>query len=214
MEHRLFKPKTFGEGQHAVVGDCNGIPMEERWKIETPLFAKAILKNLSGKFIIDYGCGVGRLSKEILSQNNDPSLLVFGVDDSGYMLDRAAEYVNDRRFMACKPQDLPDKQFDLIYCVYVLQHVPAIEIREILSRIHYYLKDDGVFIYCSSDYRMAIRFDSPGFFDDRFLGVNLREEISRFFTKRGALFDQETLLQSPVLKTMIEGNLPHPALDD
>ena len=30
MEHNLFKPQDFNQGKHAVVGDCNGIPMEER----------------------------------------------------------------------------------------------------------------------------------------------------------------------------------------
>ena len=90
----------------------------------------------------------------------------------------------------------------------------AWQIREILSRIYSYLKEDGVFVYCSSDYRMAIRFDSPGFFDDRFLGVDLRKEVERFFEPVGPLFDEPTLEANPLVKKMVTGKpdgLAHPA---
>jgi ADP-heptose:LPS heptosyltransferase/ubiquinone/menaquinone biosynthesis C-methylase UbiE len=209
MEHRLFKPSSFEEGKHEVVGDCNGIPMQTRWEVETPLFAKEILKYCPANgSILDYGCGVGRLAKEILTQN--PAVTVWGTDASLDMLNEAVKYVNNPKFIAATPPNLTNK-FDVIYLVYVLQHVPAIEIREILARIHHHLKDDGIFVYCSSDYRMAIRFDQGGFFDDRFLGINLQEEVSRLFDYKAELFDETTLEANPVLKTMIKGGLPHPA---
>ena len=211
MEHNLFKPRDFNEGKHAVVGDCNGIPMEERYKIETPLFAKQIYKLAESikesPLILDYGCGVGRLAKEIL--NNQCT--VWGVDASQEMLTQAKEYVNNPNFYTCLPYNLPKTKFNLIYCIYVLQHVPSIEMREILARIYHHLDEDGYFVFCSSEYRMSIRFDGGGFFDDRFLGVNILEEIERFFDKIEPLFTQEQLDANPVLKTMIQGGLPHPA---
>lgn len=217
MEHNLFKPKSFEEGRHGVVGDCNGISMEERWKIETPLFAKAIVKNISKRndggwaLVLDYGCGVGRLAKAVASRDNKIS--VKGVDSSDEMMAEACKYIGDPYiFQTLKPAEIPkDMKFHVIYCVYVLQHCPAIEIREVLARIHSHLEDDGVFVYCSSDYRMAIRFDGQGFLDDRFLGVNLQEEIGRFFDYKEELFDQAVLDANPVLKIMITGGLPHPA---
>jgi len=215
MEHNLFKPHSFEEGKHAVVGDCNGFTMQQRWDAETPLFAKAILQNLTQKrnqaYILDYGCGVGRLAKEVLKQHpND--IQVVGVDASEQMCKEAVTYVANPRFNSYHPTALEKEiEFDLAYCVYVLQHVPSIEIREILARIHSHLKDDGVFVYCSSDYRMAIRFDDGGFFDDRFMGINLQEEVERLFEYQGELFDQVTLESNPILKTMIVGGLPHPA---
>ena len=217
MEHCMFKPKQFQEGQHAVVGDCNGIPMEKRWEIETPLFAEYILNHLSGysgnalPLILDYGCGVGRLAKEVLKK----PCTVWGVDTSLDMLNQATAHVNNPNFHTSLPRLLPQHlQFNLIYCVYVLQHAPAIELREILSRIYHRLKDDGIFVFCSSEYRMCIRYDNPQFFDDRFLGVNIVEEISRYFEKVEDLFPQTTLDSNPILKTMIQGDqggLPHPA---
>ena len=213
MEHKLFKPKGFDEGRHAVVGTCNSLSMEERWEKETPLFAKAILdKSINNPRILDYGCGVGRLAKEIVKNNY--SSTVVGTDDSNKMLQEAKKYVNDERFSVSLPQNL-EGYFDTVYCVYVLQHVPAIELRNILMRIHYHLKDDGKFIYCSSDYRMCARFDNPEFFDDRFLGVNIREEISRFFELESPLFDEQTINNNEILQIMINGKggkLAHPAL--
>lgn len=210
MNHNLFKPKNFEEGKHAVVGDCNGFTMQERWEKETPLFAKEIVKALSdGTRVLDYGCGVGRLAKEVLSKT-ELYVSLTGVDASSKMMEQAYSYVGNSRFHTREPKALEDK-YDLAYCVYVLQHVPAIEIREILARIHYHLKDDGVFVYCSSDYRMAITYNNTGFFDDQFLGVNLQDEVKRFFKIERPLFDQITIDNNPILKTMIQGGLPHPA---
>ncbi len=219
-EHNLFKPKSIDEGKHAVVGNCNGYTMQQRWEAETPAFAKKIVeyatfgKESKPPQILDYGCGVGRLAKEILLKN---PALVTGVDDSAEMRLNAHQYVNDNNFTVHSIEDLDsakDSKFDLAYCVYVLQHVPAVEIREILSRIHSHLKDDGYFIYCSSVYRMAIRFDGQGFFDDRFLGVDLHAEVERYFEKIGPLFEQADYKDNPILQKMITGcygGLEHPA---
>lgn len=210
MEHNLFKAKTLEEGIHNTVGDCNGIPAKERWNKETPVFAKQILSHLQtnpGTVILDYGCGVGRLSKEILFQ--DQNVTVIGLDASSHQLKIAKEYVNDSRFIPVLPQQLKQK-VDLVYCIYCLQHVPGIELRDVLSRIHTFLKPGGLLVYASSDYRMAIRFDGGGFFDDRFLGVNIREEISRLFVEAGDLFVNNDALE-PVVRKMVWGDLPHPA---
>lgn len=210
MEHNLFKSKNMEEGLHSVVGDCNGIPARERWDKETPVFAREILKYAKsepGFTILDYGTGVGRLAKEILNQ--DPRVTVIGLDASSHQLKIAKEYVNDSRFIPVLPNELNQK-VDLVYCIYCLQHVPAIELRDVLARIHTFLKPGGLLIYASSDYRMAIRYDGGGFFDDRFLGVNIREEISRFFTEEKDLFERTTELE-PVVERMVWGDLPHPA---
>jgi len=222
MEHNLFRVKSLEEGKEAVVGSCNGFSKEERWSKETPVFAEKILKcitkivplgSLVSISMLDFGVGCGRLAKEILERSSSTKIL--GVDTSIDMLEQAIQYVNNERFEAKIPTDIPkDKKFDLIYCVYTLQHVPAIEIREILSRIYNHLKDDGFFIYCSSDYRMSIRFDGKGFFDDRFLGVNLQEEIERYFDKVEPLFIEEDFKDNYILKKMITGcdsGLAHPA---
>jgi ADP-heptose:LPS heptosyltransferase/SAM-dependent methyltransferase len=211
MDHGLFKPKSFDEGKHAVVGDCNGFTMQERWQLETPLFSKAILKYAkSHVWILDYGCGVGRMAKGIIDEGTY-EVFVDGTDDSSKMLDQAYDYVSDPRFRAVEIDDLEGK-YGIVYCIYVLQHVPAVALRETIARIHSLCDQDGYFIYCSSDYRMAIRFDQPGFFDDRFLGVNIRQEIERYFEAVGPLFSDQDIREHNILAQMIAGDLPHPAI--
>lgn len=215
--HDLFKPKTFEEGQCAVVGQCNGFTTQQRWEAETPAFAKAILRYAqNGATLLDYGCGVGRIAKTILDLDASGvvSKLV-GVDASEQMLKQAERHVANKRFAACRPEELGENVFDVAYLVYVLQHVPAISIRNVLARIHYHLKDDGVLVYCSSDYRMAIRYDKPQFFDDRVLGVDLRAEISQLFEVMHPLFTEKELSSNLLLKRMTtgaDGGLAHPAL--
>lgn len=227
MKHKLFKPHSLEEGMHAVVGDCNGIPMDVRYREETPVFAEKIYQLCqiaspatqdSNYHILDYGCGVGRLAKELLKHDD---CFVCGVDDSADMREQATKNANHPNFVAAPPREIESfmeplhTKFDVAYLVYVLQHVPAIEIREILQRIYYHLKDDGFLLYCSSDYRMAIKFDQPGFFDDRFLGVNLQEELSRYFELVGPAFTDEELNRNPIVRKMVTGQpdgLAHPAL--
>lgn len=212
MEHNLFKPKTLNEGQHAVVGDCNGFTMQQRWDEETPFFAKKISKYIpKNGLVLDYGCGVGRISKELLKIRSD--IKIVGTDASDDMRELAEKYVSSDSFSTVPPHKVCSNvgKFDVVYCIYVLQHVPAIEIRDILYRIYDNLEDSGVFVYCSSDYRMAIRFDGGGFADDRFLGVNLREEISRLFKETGDLFSSDELKESEIVRKMIRDGLEHPA---
>jgi len=217
MEHNLFKPRSFEEGKHAVVGDCNGFSMQERWENETPEFAKRILELLPKKSIassiLDYGCGVGRLAKEVIKQSID--VRVIGTDASEQMMEEADRYVGSNNFCTSRIVDLPNlDKFDLVYCVYVLQHCPAIDLRDAIRNIYNSLKDDGYFVYCSSDYRMCIRFDGQGFFDDRFLGVNIREEIEKYFDVVEPLFNDEIYNNNPLLRKMItgyDGGLAHPA---
>lgn len=204
MDHPLFKERTFRDACQSVVGPCNGFTYQERWEKETPDMVRAILKqtDVTSPRILDYGCGVGRLAREVLMQH--PSATVVGIDESPVQQQHARDYVDSPRFTACFPHEV-EGSFDLIYCIYVLQHVPALDLRGAIARIHHRLNPDGVFVYCSSDTRMTIRWDSFAFFDDRFLGVNIRAEIEKLFEPVGDLFDKDTLRDNPVLHRMILG---------
>jgi SAM-dependent methyltransferase len=204
MTNPIFQPTDFNSMVGLVVGHCNGVKGLERWELETPLFAEAISKHITPdiKTVLDYGCGVGRLARAVLEKN--PDIELFGVDDSPKQLNAALAYVNSENFETLLPCEF-DKPVDLIYCVYVLQHIPAIELREALQRMHYFLKPGGRLIVCSSDCRMSVRFDRPQFFDDRFLGVNIRKEIGRWFEPQGQLFSDEEMEAHPILRTMILG---------
>lgn len=209
-----FKAKNLTEGMESVVGDCNGHSCKERWEKETPAFARAILRHLPADSytVLDYGCGVGRIAKEVLKQS--PKITVIGLDASTDELALAKKYVGDSRFIPVTPEAL-DQKADLVYCIYVLQHVPAIELRHAIERMHHFLKPGGKLVYCSSDYRMAINAGG-GFTDDRHLGVDIRKELSRLFEEVEPMFDLKT--ESKLIKDLItaegcpEGSIPHPAV--
>lgn len=207
MDHPLFKERSFRDACQSVVGPCNGYTYQERWEQETPDFVRAILKHSSHEAprILDYGCGVGRLAREVILQH--PRATVVGVDESPVQQQHARDYVDDERFTACFPHE-SEGQFDLVYCIYVLQHVPALDLRGAIARIHHRLKPGGKLVYCSSDTRMSIRWDSLSFFDDRFLGVNIRAEVEKLFEAEGELFDKEELKSNPLLHRMILGTDP------
>lgn len=219
MQHSMFQSRTFAEGQYSVVGDCNGYTMQQRWDEETPVFARAIARHMPADCAtaLDYGCGVGRIAKELLELRDDVDIL--GVDASEFQLAHASKYVANPRFRPMLPHHL-NRRVDFAYSIYVLQHVPAIDLRETIQRLHYYLREGGTLAYCSSDARMAIRFEPQGgFVDDRHLGVNLRDEIGRYFEPVGPLFEPEELERAPLVRAMVSGVRPdgirvlaHPAI--
>lgn len=209
-----FKANTLKGGMESVVGNCNGHTCEERMEVETPLFARAILSCLpkDAHTILDYGCGIGRLAKEILKQNS--KITILGLDASEDELRLAEQYVSDNRFIRYLPEELIQK-VDMVYCIYVLQHVPAIELRHAIERMYHHLKPGGKLVYCSSDYRMAINQDG-GFTDDRHLGVDIRKELSRLFQEESDLFPNMAK-QPKIIQDLITaegcppGSIAHPA---
>lgn len=204
MEHSLFKERTFRDACQSVVGSCNGFSYTERWEKETPDFVRAILQQTSVATprLLDYGCGVGRLAREVILQHSTATIV--GIDESPVQQQHARDYVDSDRFTTCFPHEAVGS-FDLIYCVYVLQHIPALDLRGAIARIHHRLKPEGIFVYCSSDARMSVRWDSQSFFDDRFLGVNIRAEVEKLFEPVGDLFNKEILQANPLLHRMILG---------
>lgn len=120
----FFTPRTVERAKAVILTGEDSSP-EERWERETPYFTDLILENVSlGPIsrLMDYGCGVGRLSRELLLRTQ---CRTFGVDLSPTMQALAIGYVYNPLFLACSPQmmvDLP--QMDVIISVFVLQHIP------------------------------------------------------------------------------------------
>lgn len=221
MENPIFQTRDFESMARRVAGACNGISGQERWEKETPLFVQAIMQHITEDVhaVLDYGCGVGRLAKGVLIEAPE-HIELYGVDDSRKQLESALAYINHERFETLLPHEL-HQPIDLVYSIYVFQHIPAIELREALQRIHSVLRPGGLFLYCSSDYRMSVRYDKIAFFDDRFLGVNVRKEVERFFEPIAPLFDDATIDAHDILRQMLRGedvhtrervHIPHPAI--
>src|ERR1039457_1595744 len=163
---RSFTPRTIEEGIESVVGASNGLTAAVRMRDETPLFAKAILLNLpKGKArILDYGCGIGRLAKELLAQ--DSGLFITGVDTSQEERCLANAYVSNEQFDTYPPTGIKQR-FHLIYCIYVLQHVSKEDLPSVIQDLYNRLADDGVLVYCSAEVTgLDIRGELAEVFDE------------------------------------------------
>lgn len=193
----MFQPKDFKDGQHQVVGNCNGIPMEERWKEETPIFRDIVLNALpeNAKVILDYGVGVGRIAKEILEAKKD--IKIIGVDNSREMLERAKEYVNSDRFITKTPEEFNEK-VDFAYTIYVLQHIPARDLDFAIKKI---VDSTDKLLLVNSIARLAVS-DSGGFVND---GVSVLDKIAEHFTKFWYAIPVKTIIENEVMRTMFWG---------
>jgi 2-polyprenyl-3-methyl-5-hydroxy-6-metoxy-1,4-benzoquinol methylase len=79
--------------------------------------------------VLDYGCGIGRLSKAPIARHG---CNVVGVDISPSMRSMAVGYVDSERFSAWSREELDEKlgvgvAFDLAIWVRVLQHYPSVQ---------------------------------------------------------------------------------------
>ena len=133
-----FDERDFRLARGTVVGTINQLSVDERWEQETPAFVDAILRHLpsDARTILDYGCGIGRLSKGLLARA--PHCVVTGVDSSPTQIEHARGYLSDNRFTGSLPHQL-EGCFDFGFCIYVLQHVRAIDLRPTLWNIHSHL---------------------------------------------------------------------------
>ncbi|MBI1778576.1 MAG: class I SAM-dependent methyltransferase [Proteobacteria bacterium] len=100
---------------------------ELRWRKETPHFRADIISRLGIRedhAVLDYGCGIGRLAKQIIRFSG---CRVVGVDISDSMRRFAMGHVASDNFSAQSPIELDKsvregRRFDAAYAVYVLQH--------------------------------------------------------------------------------------------
>ena len=101
--------------------------------------------------ILDYGCGVGRISRALL-ENYDVTILA--VDRSPQMLKHTWSYVPESFWSSGRISQMSDgelfkklpnidRPFDLILFIEVLQHIPEPILDEILPKLMMGLKGDG-----------------------------------------------------------------------
>jgi len=199
-----FKNPHFTDARNTVVGRINALTVDERWELETTLFVDALLKYIppGPSAILDYGCGIGRVSKEILAR--DTKCTIVGVDNSDVQLAHATDYIQDSRFKGALPHEV-EGRFDFAFSLYVLQHVRAVHLRQALQIIHANLAPGGLFVHCGSEHRMAVRDDAPRFCNDSFLGVDVLNEIELLFESVGDLFSEEEIQREPVLRKIVLG---------
>ncbi len=100
------------------------------------LFGLIADAHFAPKSALDFGCGVGRLTRALTKRIER----VAGVDVAPSMLRIARENVPQATFSA----EIPDERFDLIVSLIVFQHIPVRRGEQLLDELLSHLSDDGV----------------------------------------------------------------------
>lgn len=145
----VFDAQTLEYAKHVVLTSNPHDP--NKFVRETDSFINTIGKYLTeDSTVLDFGCGMGRISKELVSRFKTN---VIGVDISTNMLTFAKLYVRDPdKFTTYTNYNKADS-IDTAICTFVLQHVedPAAEIKNLAS----VLKTDGIFILVNENERLV-----------------------------------------------------------
>src|SRR5262249_26941672 len=102
-----------------------------------------------GMLVADLGCGVGTVT-ELLAELVGPSGRVVGIDSSGAQLAQARNRLKgdgtNTRFVEASATDtgLPPGSFDLVYCRFLLIHLP--EPDRALHEMFALLKPNGILV--------------------------------------------------------------------
>jgi 2-polyprenyl-3-methyl-5-hydroxy-6-metoxy-1,4-benzoquinol methylase len=172
----VFRVRSIDEAK-AIILTAEDIGVEQRWQTETPYLISLIREQFpsldANSTVIDYGCGIGRLSRELIAQTG---CRVVGIDISSSMRALAASYVDSDRFFACSPEMFDwvaaRTTFDLAIAVWVLQHTlrPADDVARIRQALR--LPNGGFFLVNNHERRVPTR--EMAWADD---GVNIRAMV-------------------------------------
>lgn len=143
------------EAKGVILGPEPHESVDQRWERETPYLVNLIREHLSlvsSSWLLDYGCGVGRLSRELIQQT---SCKAVGIDTSANMRALAANYVDSPNFMAAEPMMIGffgPCRFDAAIAVWVLQH--CLSPQESIAQIYYALKENAL-LFVLDDHRLV-----------------------------------------------------------
>jgi cyclopropane fatty-acyl-phospholipid synthase-like methyltransferase len=150
-----------------------------RWKLETEWTVKtldALFELDSNSVVLDWGCGIGRLSKEIIDRFDCE---VIGVDIDQKMLDYAVDFVKSSKFTPLPYNKFMESNFTnkFTHClsIWVFQHSNKLQFE--IPTIHKSLVSSGKLFVVELD-KKAIP-STTGFYDD---DVPTKAVLERMFS--------------------------------
>jgi SAM-dependent methyltransferase len=183
---QAFAPENEQQAREIILSSDPG---GRKWVEETHATVDRIIEAFSyggvslrpGSVVLDYGCGIGRIAKELISRTG---CTIVGTDISPGMLFHSFNYIRSENFVICPSRSLGvllerGFRFDGCYSVWVLQHClnPAADLDSIRSS----LRENGLFFAMNMLDRYVPVLDPTGesrFHDD---GLDVLEMIASRF---------------------------------
>jgi SAM-dependent methyltransferase len=140
---RYIDIETVDEAVNIITTGTEGLTAQQRWENETPALMALIEKYIQKESIVlDYGCGIGRLSKPLIVKHQ---CKVVGVDISANMRALASSCVDSPMFVAVDPLMFDvlvnGIKFDAAISVWALQH--CVDLEAVIERLHHSVRIGG-----------------------------------------------------------------------
>jgi cyclopropane fatty-acyl-phospholipid synthase-like methyltransferase len=176
----IFDVRNIGDARKIILTG-EGSTTDERWKTETPQLVDQISSSMAispESILIDYGCGIGRLARELIQRHG---CHVIGVDISHSMRALSVDYVRSDRFLPCSPEMLDllvryGLAADGAISIWVLQH--CLKPSEDIERIHRALKP-GANVFILNNVHRAIPTREKAWVND---GIDIKAMLARHFS--------------------------------
>ncbi len=197
MQQPTYDPRVFNVNDIAqamsIIMTPEGATTAERWEKETPYLADLIAEQFTitaDSLVLDYGCGIGRMSHELIKRHN---CRIVGVDISPSMRALSVVYTRSDRFMSCSHEMLDGLvarglRVDAALSIWVLQHcaTPAQDI----ARIKAALKPGGDLFAVNGNVR-SVPTTEMGWVND---GLDIRAMLAAEFAleRDGRLAREQT----------------------
>lgn len=179
----VFAVNSERQAKNIILTPETGTTTDGRWEKETAFLKQDIgefLKPTERTLILDYGCGLARLTKELI---NNHACRVLGVDISPSMRQLATAYVKDERFSVVSVPIFAAMvnngfRVDASYSLWVLQHSPQVANDVALIKT---ATRQGVGFYVLNNNRSVVP-TNKGWVND---GTNLKSLLEADFVLQG-----------------------------
>jgi ubiquinone/menaquinone biosynthesis C-methylase UbiE len=174
----FFIPENLDHAKNIILTPEDG-DTESRWNKETEWTLKttsALMNITENSLVLDWGCGIGRISKMLI---DNYGCKVVGVDLQTKMTDYAKSYVNSDLFSTIKYEDifncLTKNKFSHVFSCWVFQHSNKIQYE--IPLIYESMDYDSQLFVLEMD-KKAIPNKTGGYYDD---GINTRTLLETYY---------------------------------